>query len=576
MSANNEQLEESSAPTLYEREPLLGAQRRQSAPYGRDATAKDSVNGAAWNPGDGDGTLVSFYEEDSVETFWLAATSGESFDNVPQDKRQLGLVSAVFLIFNRVIGTGIYATPSLILQSSGSIGMSLVMWLLGATIAAAGTAVFIELGTGLPRSGGEKNYLEFIFRRPKFLASCVYAIIAVLIGWAAAGAVVFGEYVVHALAIPVTPTNTRLVGALALTAAFLLHSTHLKWGLRLQNALGFFILLVMVFIVLMGVLVLALPGLAPVGRTDNLEWSKMWAGTRFEANAFVTALYSVSWSFVGYSNANYALSEVRDPVRTIKRAAPLAMLCVTLVYILVNISYFAVVSKEDILDGGRIVAALFFRNLFGPQTERIVSMIIALSVFGNMMAVQFTQGRVIQELGREGILPYSSWFASNKPYNAPFAGMFAQWVVCVITATVPPPGDAFTFILQLSSYPLVLTNIAISAGLLFLHTRRARARGWTWAPPFRAWGAATAAFLVANIFLAVVPLVPPAPGSAVYAHLPYYLHVVVSLGIAVLGAVYWYVWCVYLPRKKGYALVREFVIQEDGVSRNVFMKVPVE
>lgn len=60
--------------------------------------------------------------------------------------------------------------------------------------------------------------------------------------------------------------------------------------------------------------------------------------------------------FIGYSNANYALSEVRDPVRTIKRAAPLAMLSVTLVYILVNLSYFAVVSKSEILDGGRIVA----------------------------------------------------------------------------------------------------------------------------------------------------------------------------------------------------------------------------
>ena len=41
----------------------------------------------------------------------------------------------------------IYATPSLILPSCGSVGLSLVMWLLGALIAAAGTAVFIELGT---------------------------------------------------------------------------------------------------------------------------------------------------------------------------------------------------------------------------------------------------------------------------------------------------------------------------------------------------------------------------------------------------------------------------------------------
>lgn len=51
------------------------------------------------------------------------------------------------------------------------------------------------------------------------------------------------------------------------------------------------------------------------------------------------------------------------------------------------------------------------------------------------------------------------------------------------------------------------------------------------------------------------------------------LHVVVCLSIAFLGVVYWYVWCVYLPRRNGYTLEREVVIQEDGVSRSVFQKV---
>ena len=32
---------------------------------------------------------------------------------------------------------------------------------------------------GLPRNGGEKNYLEFIFRKPKLLVTCVYAMYAV-------------------------------------------------------------------------------------------------------------------------------------------------------------------------------------------------------------------------------------------------------------------------------------------------------------------------------------------------------------------------------------------------------------
>lgn len=43
--------------------------------------------------------------------------------------------------------SSIFATPSVILRSSGSVGLSLVMWLLGAVVAACGTAVYIELGT---------------------------------------------------------------------------------------------------------------------------------------------------------------------------------------------------------------------------------------------------------------------------------------------------------------------------------------------------------------------------------------------------------------------------------------------
>jgi amino acid transporter len=63
-----------------------------------------------------------------------------------------------------------------------------------------------------------------------------------------------------------------------------------------------------------------------------------------------------SRSFNGYSNAHYALSETKDPVKTLKRAAPLAMILITVMYLLVNIAYLAVVSKEEIRDGGRVVA----------------------------------------------------------------------------------------------------------------------------------------------------------------------------------------------------------------------------
>jgi hypothetical protein len=68
--------------------------------------------------------------------------------------RNLGWSSAYILIMSRVIGSGIFATPGAILQSVGSPGITLLLWIAGALIAWLGLAISLEYGTMLPRSGG--------------------------------------------------------------------------------------------------------------------------------------------------------------------------------------------------------------------------------------------------------------------------------------------------------------------------------------------------------------------------------------------------------------------------------------
>lgn len=95
-----------------------------------------------------------------------------------------------------------------------------------------------------------------------------------------------------------------------------------------------------------------------------------------------------------------------------------------------------------------------------------------MSTLGNILAVLFTHGRgmfeyllrcgwylklsssVVQELGREGVLPFSSIFASNKPFSAPFAGLFEQWLVTSGLVLLVPPGDAYLFMLN-REFPLI-------------------------------------------------------------------------------------------------------------------------
>ena len=58
-----------------------------------------------------------------------------------------------------------------------------------------------------------------------------------------------------------------------------------------------------------------------------------------------------------------------------------------------QIAYFAAVPKAEIVNSGRILAASFFRNIFGPQAERVMSVFVALSAFGKVLSVIFSQGR---------------------------------------------------------------------------------------------------------------------------------------------------------------------------------------
>lgn len=494
---------------------------------------------------------------------------GTVYNTASDAKRQIGVTSAVFLIFNRMIGTGIFATPSAIFSLSGSVGLSLFIWVAGMLIAAAGMAVYLEFGTAIPKNGGEKNYLEYVYRKPKFLVTGMYTGYVVLLGWAGSNSVVFGEYILHAANVEVNRWNQRGIGLACITSAFLIHGFAVKWGLRLQNFLGIVKLLIIMLIIIAGWA--ALGGALKIDeKPDN--FSNAFEGTTGSAYGVVTALYNVIWSYIGYSNANYALSETRNPVRTLKIAAPLALGTVSIMYMLVNVAYFAAVPAEEIIASKRLVAASLFRNVFGEKAERALSVFVALSAFGNVLSVIFSQGRLVQELGREGILPWSRFWASNKPFNAPLAGLFEHWLVSVIIMLAPPPGDAYNFILNTISYPLAIVNVFVAGALIHLYLHR---DAWNWNPPIKATLPVAVFFLLSNIYLVVAPFVPPSNGDSVYETLPYWLHCVVGFAIIGAGGVYWLLWAVIFPKIGGYTLEREVIVDEiDGWEKYMFKRVP--
>ena len=83
----------------------------------------------------------------------------------------------------RIIGTGIFSTPSSVVQGVGSVGAALLMWTLGFVLALCGLCVWLEFACMIPRSGGEKVYLEAVYRKPKMLITVVFMVQAVVLGF---------------------------------------------------------------------------------------------------------------------------------------------------------------------------------------------------------------------------------------------------------------------------------------------------------------------------------------------------------------------------------------------------------
>ncbi|KAF8233205.1 amino acid transporter [Tricholoma matsutake] len=486
---------------------------------------------------------------------------GAPVENASPLGREISLFSAVMLNVGHITGSGIYATPGVVLNSLGSTGLLLLFWALAPFFAFAGLSLYSELASMFPhRSGAEVVYLEQAYPRPKFFVSTLFAVTAILMSFSAGSATIFAQYSLTAFDVPVNAFNQKLLALAVVFVAVGGVGLSTRWSLRIVNLLTFLKIISLAFMVATGVAVLF--GATHI-KDPYANFHDMFDGSKSNPNAIATSLVKVNHAFVGWHSAFRVLAEVKgsDPVRTVRRSGIISLSLVSLLFLFINVAYVAVIPREEIQGSGQLIAALFFRRVFGPWFGvKVLPLLVALSCFGNL-------SRMIREVARQGLLPYPRIFSSTKPFGTPFAPAALMGVFTCSTILALPARDAFNFIVDLVSYPSLIFQCAMCVGVWVLRKRRLLVGLPRVA--FQARNSLIIVYLSSCIFLLVMPWVPPEPGQGdvSFWHATYCI-----AGIAILlccGFYYW-VWIVFLPRLGGYEVVEEIEEQTDG-ARNTHL-----
>ncbi|OMP89119.1 High-affinity methionine permease [Diplodia seriata] len=531
---------------------------RVASPSGDSAALKPSSLEYIAEQG-GNGSLPTYQE-----------ASGAPVESYSPLGYEVKWYTIIFLNIGQMIGTGVFSTPASILNSTGSVGLSLIYWLVGFIISCCALGVYLELASYFPaRSGAEVVYLEQAYPRPKYFFPVTFAVQTVILSFSSSNAIVLSQYIFKMTDREGTAWELKGIAVAGYTLAVILLIANNKLALWLSDIIGFIKVATLVFISITGLVCLG-------GHTSvadpNMNFRDAFAGTTSNGNGLANALVKITFAYSGYQNAFNVMNEIKNPVKTIRRSAPLSLFIVAVLYILCNVAYFAAVPKEDIMESEQVAASLFFTAIFGATAAKGLNILVVLSAFGNLVSVLIGQSRVIREVGRQGALPWPAFWASTRPFGTPIGPYLLKWGMTILMILAPPAGDAFNFVVDLQNYPESIFYFLMAVGLYLI--RRQRARIGVGRSEFRCWDAAVILFLLVKVFLLVMPWYPP-EGGATGGDVSFWYatYCVVGIGIILICGVYYWVWIYLLPRLGGYEMRQRVVQLPDGAITHELVKV---
>ncbi|HTF99531.1 MAG TPA: amino acid permease, partial [Nitrospirota bacterium] len=274
-------------------------------------------------------------------------------------KRQLGPATGIFVIIADMIGTGIFMTTGVILETTRSALLVLALWGAGGLAAISGALCYAELASRWPEAGGEYAYLRNIYGRlPAFLTGWI----SLVVGFSAPAAVsslLLVQYMgrffhgiagAGASAFPLDSTLVQKFLAVGLVMFFgAVHMISVKRGSSLQNALTAIKVVLVLLLIVIGF--------------SQADWSMTRRLTaQYDpapgAGQLVLqsglALLVVMYAYSGWNCAAYLGGEIVEPEKNLPRALLSGTAVTAVLYILLNVLFLmsadgaSIMGKEEV------------------------------------------------------------------------------------------------------------------------------------------------------------------------------------------------------------------------------------
>jgi APA family basic amino acid/polyamine antiporter len=368
------------------------------------------------------------------------------------------------MVIANMVGTGVFTSLGFQVVDIKSGFPIELLWVLGGIAALCGALTYGELGTTLPRSGGEYHLLSRI----------VHPVVGFLSGWVSAtvgfaaptalAAIAFATYL-SAVLPSISVVHTAAFVVLFFTA---LHCWSIVWGSRFNNALtALKVILLLVFIVA-AFRVPAIQDVTFLPRPGDFDLVL--------TSAFAVSLVYVAFAYTGWNAAIYIVGEMEDPHRHLPRALLTGTAVVLVLYALVNYAFLRTV-PFDVLEGQIEVGYLSASRIFGETGGAIMAVTIALILTSTISVMVFVGPRIMQVMGED--FPLLSKLSVRSAKGIPVYAIAVQSIITlafIYTAT-------FEQVLLYAGFTLNLITAVTVAGVFVLRRREPGIER-----PYRTWG----------------------------------------------------------------------------------------